>query len=161
MSNVDLSVAHEIEQFLFSEAALLEDRRYEDWLALMTDDVIYWIPNGSADADPAQAGAICYEGLEKLKVRISRLLNPLNPTQMPPPRTKYFISNVRVRPAEGGELDVRCGLLAYIARDEGFEVHPASCEYRLRPGDGSAWRIARKKVYLIANDQPITLLPLI
>ena len=33
-----------VEQFYYAEAAALDQRRYEDWLALFTDDVHYWMP---------------------------------------------------------------------------------------------------------------------
>jgi len=35
---------YEVEQFLYEEAALLDARRYRDWLALIADDVHYWMP---------------------------------------------------------------------------------------------------------------------
>ena len=34
----------ELEAFVYAEAELLDDGRYEDWLALFADDGIYWVP---------------------------------------------------------------------------------------------------------------------
>jgi ethylbenzene dioxygenase beta subunit len=33
----------EVEQFLYREARLLDERRFHEWLALFTDDVRYWM----------------------------------------------------------------------------------------------------------------------
>ena len=37
---------HEVEQFLFHEARLLDERKFDDWLDLLTDDIHYWMPRG-------------------------------------------------------------------------------------------------------------------
>ena len=39
-----LLLVREIEEFLYHEADLLDERRYEEWLELLTDDVRYWMP---------------------------------------------------------------------------------------------------------------------
>src|SRR5262245_13053265 len=39
-----LLLTREIEEFLYAEAALLDERRFEEWLALLTDDIRYWMP---------------------------------------------------------------------------------------------------------------------
>src|SRR4051794_41850053 len=39
-----LLLAREIEEFLYREAELLDGRRYRDWLALLADDIRYWMP---------------------------------------------------------------------------------------------------------------------
>src|SRR5215212_833484 len=41
MRNEDL--IREVEQYLYREARLLDDRRFHDWLTLFTDDVRYWM----------------------------------------------------------------------------------------------------------------------
>src|SRR5258708_33145950 len=39
-----LLLAQEIAEFLYREAELLDERRYADWLALLADDIRYWMP---------------------------------------------------------------------------------------------------------------------
>jgi 3-phenylpropionate/cinnamic acid dioxygenase small subunit len=41
---VSLELQHEIEQFLFLEAALLDEGRFHEWLAILADDIHYWMP---------------------------------------------------------------------------------------------------------------------
>ena len=40
----NMLLQHEVEQFLYHEARLLDERKFDDWLALLTDDVHYWMP---------------------------------------------------------------------------------------------------------------------
>ncbi len=49
MASSDQAIARlllkdEVERFLFAEAELLDDRQYEEWLALLDDDIRYWMP---------------------------------------------------------------------------------------------------------------------
>lgn len=157
----DLALQQEVEQFLYREAALLEHRRYEDWLGLLTDDVEYWIPNSVEDGDRSEDAMISYEDRTALRARAVRMTHPRNPTQMPAPRTKYFITNVMVGEGSGEELAVTASVMLIVALP-GREMaqHPITSDYRLRRLGGE-WRICRKKVYLITNDQPLAQLPLI
>lgn len=150
----------EIEQFLYHEAWLLERRRFTDWLKLLTQDVAYWIPNAGEDSDIGDDAVIVYENFSALRARAARSLDPSNPSQIPPPRTKYFVTNVTITDESESLLQARASVLLYVLKDSRLEAHPISCEYRLRSMD-DGWRIAFKKVYLISNNQPLSQLPLI
>ncbi len=151
---------HEIEQFLYHEAWLLEQRRFDEWLNLLTEDILYWIPNLGESGDLGDDAVIVYENFAALKARAIRSLDPSNPTQMPPPRTKYFITNVTITGESEGLIRVRSSMLLYVLRRSGLETHPISCEHRLR-STRDGLQIAFKKVYLISNNQPLSPLPLI
>jgi 3-phenylpropionate/cinnamic acid dioxygenase small subunit len=156
----DRGITAEIEQFLYHEAWLLEERRFTDWLALMTDDIVYHLPNRREDGELADDAVIARDGMPALRMRIDRLDDPLNPALQPPPRTKYFVSNVAIVDLHGDELDVRSSILLYIVRDRAVRHHPISCRYRLRKIAGE-WRIAAKRVYLLENAQALRVLPVI
>lgn len=150
-----------VEQFLYHEAALLERRDFDAWLALLSDDIEYWIPNLVEDSDRAQDAMISYEDHTALRARAIRMNHPQNPTQMPPPRTKYFITNVMPEPADSDEMDVTSSLLLVVTvPGRALMQHPMTVYHRLREVDG-AWRVCRKKIYLITNNQPLFQLPLI
>ncbi|MBF6567910.1 MAG: hypothetical protein IVW54_03420 [Candidatus Binataceae bacterium] len=151
---------HEFEQFLYREAWLLEQRRFTEWLELPTDDIIYWVANSDEEGDISEAGAIVYESFSGLQARAARSLDPHNPTQMPPPRAKYFISNVTVLEDSENAARLRSSVLLYVLKNAELAIHPLSCEYGLRLID-QGWRIAFKKIYPIANNQPLSQLPLV
>ena len=66
----DVVLQHEIEQFLYREAALLDERRFHDWFALLADDLEYWMPlrTTRAGEKPRQQRTtrVCYAGSEEL-----------------------------------------------------------------------------------------------
>lgn len=152
----------EAEDFLYEEARLLDERLFEDWLKLFTDDAIYWIPVVK-DADPQKETSIQYDDAVLRKIRVHHLLHERNVAQSPPSRTIHQITNVQVAPApRPDEALVRCTLAVHELRvgdhlqlglgDQ--RVLAATCEYRLRHEAG--WRIAFKKVVLINRHLPIT-----
>jgi benzoate/toluate 1,2-dioxygenase subunit beta len=150
----------EIEQFLYREAWLLEQGKFDEWLALMTDDVTYYIPNRAEASAIADDAMIAYDDLRALKLHVARMYDKRNPALNPPARVKYFVTNVAVVERSGEETTVRSSVLLYIVRESDVRHHPISCEYRLRSG-ADGWKIAYKKVYLLENDRPLRPLPLI
>ena len=150
----------EIEQFLYQEAALLDSRKFEDWLALLAEDVLYWMPNLQEDSDPTEDGTIVYEDYTGLQARVGKLLHPLNPTQLPPPRTQHMVSNVVVKENKDNEVLVTSNQILYVIQGSRKTDFPGSCEHVLLRQAGQRWSIRRKKITLISNDQPLTYIPL-
>ncbi|MDR7521907.1 MAG: aromatic-ring-hydroxylating dioxygenase subunit beta [Armatimonadota bacterium] len=153
--------AEEAERFLFAEARLLDERRFEEWEALFTDDGVYWLPI-DPDRDPSQAVAIIYDDRRRLHERVYRLTKTPVLDQNPPSRTIRFVSNVEVTDGEGaGEAVVHCRQLIAEMRpggpgQEGLNaprLFAARCQYRLRQV-GGAWKIALKQVVLLTSDEP-------
>ena len=155
----------EAEQFLYAEARLLDERRFEEWEALFTDDGVYWLPI-DPDVDPARAVAIIYDDRTRLHERVYRLARTPVLDQNPSSKTIRFVSNVEVengRPDRdsGADVTVHCRQLITEVRPGGAgqqglntpRFFAARCEYRLRRV-GDAWRIALKKVVLLTSDEP-------
>lgn len=157
---MDRTLLTELEQFLYHEANLLDDRRFEEWLGLLTDDILYWVPNYDEQTPRGESGVIVYERMSGLRARVARSLHDQNPIQMPPPRTRHFITNVMVASDGDGTASVTANLLLYVSRSGRLMHHPGKSEHKLRRIDGS-WRISEKRIYLIANDQPLSPLPLL
>lgn len=147
------------ERFLFAEARLLDERRFEEWEALFSDDGTYWVP-----IDPTKVAgqgiSIISDDRKRLHERVYRLTQTPVLDQNPPSRTMRLVSNVEVEP-DGKETRLRCRQLITELRPGGLgqaglnvvRLFPATCEYRLRRVNG-AWRIVQKKVVLLDSDQP-------
>ncbi|MDR7484895.1 MAG: aromatic-ring-hydroxylating dioxygenase subunit beta [Armatimonadota bacterium] len=153
--------AEEAERFLFAEARLLDERRFEEWEALFADDAVYWLPI-DPDKDPSQAVAIIYDDRQRLHERVYRLTKTPVLDQNPPSRTIRFVSNVEVADGErADEAVVHCRQLIAEMRpggpgQEGLNaprLFAARCQYRLRQV-GGAWKIALKQVVLLTSDEP-------
>ena len=105
----------EIEDFLYHEAALLDDWRLDEWLALLTEDATYRVPSNDApDADPARALFTIADDMHRLRGRVTRLKDPHAHAEFPRSRTRRFISNVRITGSD--PLTVEASFIVYRFR---------------------------------------------
>ena len=141
----------EIEEFLYDEAALLDGRRYEEWLALFTDDSTYWMPAGRDDMDPQKETSFIYDDRRALAVRVARLLHPAAHCQTPPSRTRHLITNIRIEELDGANVKVSSNFALFESRLGNQRTFGGHCEHQLRR-EIDTWRMVSKKVCLINND---------
>jgi 3-phenylpropionate/cinnamic acid dioxygenase small subunit len=160
-----LLLKQEIEGFLYREADLLDERRYEDWLALIAEDVRYWMPMrrnvkvGEAEREFTRAGQDINwfdEGKETLTRRVKQILTGMHWAEEPVSRISHMVSNVRlleVNPSAEvpAEVTVGCRFLIYRNRVETeTDILVGKREDLLRRVDGQ-WQIARRKIVLDQN----------
>lgn len=142
-----------VEEFLYQEAKLIDEHRYEEWLALWSEDALYWVPCNSDDADPMRQAMIIYDNRARLEERVYRLTSGAAWAQQPQSRTRRLISNVEVREDSGGyAVESNC-IIAELRRSR-QDIFAARLLHTLRP-IGDSFRIALKKVLLLNNDEPI------
>lgn len=144
----------EAEDFLYREAALLDDMRLEEWLELFTDDATYWIPENKDDLDPTRETSILYDDRFRMEDRVWRLVHGPAHSQIPPSRTRRMIGNVEVRDGEDGEVILYSNFAIFEIRRNEQRTFAGRYEHRLRL-EGSEWRIVQKKANLINNASPI------
>jgi 3-phenylpropionate/cinnamic acid dioxygenase small subunit len=162
-----LLLKEEIQDFLYQEAELLDERRYEDWLALFTDDCRYWMPmrkNVPAD-EPAREftreGVDVNwfdEGKDTLTRRVRQIRTGVHWAEQPPSRICHMVSNVQLldglADSAAAEVAVKSRFLIYRNRVETeTDLLVGKREDVLRRA-GAAWRIARRKIIL---DQSVLL----
>ncbi|MGW6659676.1 aromatic-ring-hydroxylating dioxygenase subunit beta [Rhodococcus sp. NPDC055024] len=158
----DLLLRHEIEQFLFNEAHLLDTWQWRPWLNLFTEDTRYWIPlrrnrlRNQRPAEEADLGTYMAhfdESWDRLDKRVRQLESSRHWAEDPPSRTRHVVSNVRVteRNVSEDELTVRSSFILYRNRLESeVDVWAGGRKDVLRrTPDG--WRIAARTVLLDQN----------
>jgi 3-phenylpropionate/cinnamic acid dioxygenase small subunit len=141
------------EEFLYHEAALLDERRFDEWLALYADDAIYWIPQGD-EPDPNLTVSIAYDDRRRLHERVLRLASGFAHAQDPPSRTCHLVGNPRVASASDGELRVTSNLMVAEVRRSTQNIYAARVEHRLVPTD-ETFLIRRKVIWLLNRDAPL------
>jgi 3-phenylpropionate/cinnamic acid dioxygenase small subunit len=146
---------HEITQFLYREARLQDEHRFEEWEALWTDDAIYWVPANGEDTDPERDMSIVYDNRSRIGLRIRQYLTGKRYAQLPVSRLRRVVGNVEVLGDEPGGIRVTANMLLYESHRRGQIMWAARNEYLLRQVDGQ-WRLAFKKVALVNNDAPLT-----
>jgi 3-phenylpropionate/cinnamic acid dioxygenase small subunit len=162
----------EVEQFLYREARLLDERRFHEWLELFTEDVRYWMagrrnryPKSSkaiAMLDPDRYVvedstedvelAILDENKQTLSARVARLDTGMAWAEDPPSRTRHLLANIEVETGSAGsELKVRANFIVYRSRSETEQdFYVGARRDVLRLVDG-AWKIANRKLILDQN----------
>ena len=162
----------EVEQFLYREARLLDNRNFSQWLELFSDDLRYWMPTRSnrypvsskaisildasryEDEDVSGEDELAFmeETKQTLEMRVARLDTGMAWAEDPPSRTRHIITNIEVEPADSSEqLRVYSNFVMYRnrgERDEDFYV--GSREDILRREAGHL-RISYRKIVLDQN----------
>jgi 3-phenylpropionate/cinnamic acid dioxygenase small subunit len=116
----------EIEQFLYYESRVLDDRRYEEWYGLLAEDLHYFMPTrynrlrreSDKEFSGPQEAAFFDEDKPSIAMRIRRLNTGMAWAEDPPSRTRHMVSNVVIRPRGNGEFEVDCYYLLYRSRLE-------------------------------------------
>ncbi len=163
-----LLLRQKVEDFLYHEAELLDERRYEEWLDLLADDVRYWMPMrrnvkfGELEREFTREGQDVNwfdEGKDTLTRRVQQILTGVHWAEEPLSRICHMVSNVqllRVEPSvlEPSEVTVKSRFLIYRNRVETeTDILVGKREDVLRRVDGQ-WKISRRKIVL---DQSVLL----
>jgi 3-phenylpropionate/cinnamic acid dioxygenase small subunit len=119
-----IRLQYEVEQFLYHEAALLDDRRFADWLALIADDIHYWMPIrrtvtvDNLDLEFTKADGMAYFDDDKadLRMRAEKLQASSAWAENPPSRTRHLVSNVRILEVSGAEVALEAAIHVYRSR---------------------------------------------
>jgi 3-phenylpropionate/cinnamic acid dioxygenase small subunit len=151
----DAAVRDEFRRLLEREARLLDQLRYEDWLALYAPECIYWVPSTPNAGDPRREIAVMFDDRRRLEDRIYRLRTGFAWSQAPASRTVRLISNVEVFAAAGSEARMlRSNFLISEFWGDETRVLTGWAGHRVLQ-DGSGWKIQAKQVNLIDCDQCI------
>ncbi len=152
----------EVEQFLYEEAALLDARKYREWLGLVTDDIHYWMPirrtvtRSDLEREFTKPGAMAYfdDNRELLAMRVKKLEASSAWSEDPPSRSRHFVSNVRILEVSGDEITIDACFQVYRTRlniDIDNWVGRRSDVLRRV---GSGFKLARRHIFL---DQTVIL----
>jgi 3-phenylpropionate/cinnamic acid dioxygenase small subunit len=147
----------QIERFLYQEALLMDEHRFDAWLALWVEGGSYWVPCNADDIDPTRQVSIIYDDYVRLKQRIDRLKSGSVQALDPAPRMRRIISNIEVEPTADHEVMVSSNFILCVARSADQQLWSGRSVHRLRPTPAGL-KIAHKKVLLINNDQEMPLL---
>src|SRR6201987_5691243 len=127
---------HRCEQFLIQEARLLDEGKFDDWLALFTPDGCYWVPSEPDQENPHDTVSLIYDDRRLLETRVRRLASPRIYSQEPRSRTSRIIGNVSVEESGTHACTVRSKFVMIEYRRESQRLFAGSAFHRLVWGDG-------------------------
>lgn len=162
---VPLALHYEIEQFLLREADLLDERRFDEWLDLFTDDLRYFMPIvsnvkfGEEDREYSiekRDSAWMDEGKETLGQRIRQIQTGIHWAEEPKSRVSHVVTNLRVVTAEPDSdqpetVRTRCRFIVYRNRQEDEVDLLVGKRHDTLVRAGESWRISRREILLDQN----------
>lgn len=157
----------EIEQFLYHEARILDDRNYEEWFALLADDLHYFMPTrynrlrreSAKEFSGPDEAAFFDEDKASIAMRIRRLNTGMAWAEDPPSRTRHLVTNVVVRHIDPSQhpdfspddLEVRSAFLVYRNRLEREENLFAGRRIDILRRTEEGLQVARRIILLDQN----------
>jgi len=156
----------DMEDFLYAEADLLDNRHFRDWLNLLADDITYFMPirrnvkfgQHAQCENTIRGSGISWFDEDKwtLTKRVDQILTGVHYAEEPLSRVCHMVSNVqvlRVAPSldDPQEVEVRCRFLVYQNRIE-YETYTfvgKRTDLIRKTSDG--WKIARREILLDQN----------
>jgi biphenyl 2,3-dioxygenase beta subunit len=146
----------EVEKFYFEEAALLDAHRYEDWLALFTDDTYYFMPlrrtrmQRELDKEFTEPGEMAFfdDTKDQLSSRVAKLLTGRSWSEDPPSRTRHLVTNVRIVGDDGAELSVESNFHLYRTRLKSEETSWIGSRRDVLRRTGDSFQIAKRTILL-------------
>jgi len=151
-----LLTIEDLRQFLYREARFLDDKEWDNWLALYAPDVQFWMPAWDDDdklvSDPAREVSLIYYphkgGLEDRVFRIRTERS--SATSLPEPRTSHNISNVEIIEQDESTCKLRFNWLTLNFRYKTTDTYFGTSYYTLDIS-GEAPLIKDKRV-MLKND---------
>lgn len=152
----DMVRQFEVERFYYDEAALLDAHRYEEWLALFSDDTFYFMPlrrtrmQRELDKEFTQPGEMAFfdDNKAQLASRVRKLATGRSWSEDPPSRTRHMITNVRVIEDSGSELVVESNFHLYRTRLKSEETSWIGSRRDVLRRTGVSFQIAKRTIYL-------------
>jgi 3-phenylpropionate/cinnamic acid dioxygenase small subunit len=139
-----------VADFLYLEARLADECRYDEWEALWADDGLYWIPAGGDDPDPERQLSFAYDNRARIASRVRQLRTGTHHTQVPPSRLRRLISNIELLDDAADVVTVGSNFLLTEYRRGELTLWSGRTIHKLRP-DGRGFMMAFKKVLLVNN----------
>ncbi|MEX2495224.1 MAG: aromatic-ring-hydroxylating dioxygenase subunit beta [Woeseia sp.] len=143
----------DLEQFLFHEARLIDEKRWDEWGALFTEDGEYWVPATRGQPDAKNHVSLMYETALLRDVRLKRYPHPNAMSLQPVPYSVHVISNVMLDSFDAATrisvVNSRFIMLEYRRNEQ--QTYGGATTHVLET-EGESFRIRMKKVELVNCD---------
>ncbi|HEX3505132.1 MAG TPA: aromatic-ring-hydroxylating dioxygenase subunit beta [Xanthobacteraceae bacterium] len=143
----------ECEAFLVHEARLLDEAKFDAWLALFTDDARYWVPSEPDQESPLTTVSLMYDDRRLLETRIRRLASPRIYSQEPRSRTSRTVNNVTIEERGASSVTLRSKFIMVEFRRNEQRLFAGTSFHQLVWQD--QLKIAFKRVDLVNCDAPL------
>ena len=150
---MSLSTHQTLVDVVYHEARCIDEQRWDEWLALYTDDAHYWMPLTHGQTDPLLQGSLMYEDKMLLGIRVERLKGRRTFSQEPISRCHHLLQapSVEMLDAGLGQARLRTAFHYVETRGDEQQLYAGWASHDLRL-PGADWRIVLKRVDLVKCD---------
>ncbi len=156
-----LLLEREIEQFYYREAQMLDERRFNDWIELVAEDIHYHMPirrnvkfgeQYRENTDAESEISWFDEGKATLAGRVRQINTGLHWAEEPFSRVRHLITNVQIVEDRGDELSATSDFFCWSNRlkDE-VNMFVGKRDDILRRDATTGWKIAKRTILLDQN----------
>jgi p-cumate 2,3-dioxygenase beta subunit len=141
----------EVEEFLYDEAALLDEWRLNEWVDLFTEDGYYYVPSpDDPTGDPNNSVFLIADDIRQIRSRARQLLGRFAWAENPHSRTRHLITNVRILDGGSSAARITANFIVHRTRLERVDTYVGRYEYKL-VRSGETFKIAERWVFLDAD----------
>jgi p-cumate 2,3-dioxygenase beta subunit len=151
-SDPNAVTVQDVEQFLYHEAALLDEWRLTEWLDLLTEDAEYEVPATDAPADGLRSHlSLVYDDRPRIDARVKHYLSRMVCAESPASRVRRMISNVRIVEAPGEDLLRVCAnFVIYRFQGQAMDTFVGRYDHLISTRDGTL-KLRRRRAILDAQ----------
>ena len=152
---VSMQTQRAVEQFLYRQADVLDERNWDEWLRLFSADGIYWMPVSRDQETGDGVPNIFYEDHFLMRIRVARVTHVRAHSQRPPNRTSHVVSNVVIESEDPDSGDVVARSKFHVCEYRNDELRHFAGQYRhqlTKTDDG--YRIRQQRVDLVNAEGP-------
>lgn len=158
-------VREAVEAFLYLEARLADESRYDEWLALWAEELHYWVPSGRADYDRDRRISFINDNRNRLTTRIKQLQTGVRYAQTPPSPMRRVVSNIELLDVGADHVETGSNFVLYelsVQATGELRIWAGRATHTLHPVDGptqgpagGGFVMSRKVVELVNASQPL------
>ena len=146
-------MSEEAIRFVIREARLLDEKRFDEWYDLFTEDAYYWVPLTPGQPDALQHNSLAYEDKLLLRLRIERLKQPTAYSQKPASRCHHLLQTPEVEKSDDakGEYLTRTQMIYTETRGDESQRYAATAWHSLVKVNDKL-KIRLKRVDILNSD---------
>ena len=156
----DLILQHELEQFCYLEARLLDERRLTEWLDLLSEDLDYWMPMrrnikfGDWDKEftDHHKEINWFDETKDIAGRIRQINTGVHWPEEPVSRFEHLITNIEVVSEDADGIRVNSKFHVYQNRlQDEINQWVGRREDLLRRDPDTKFKVVKRKIILAQN----------
>jgi 3-phenylpropionate/cinnamic acid dioxygenase small subunit len=147
------SLQHRVEQFLFHQSELLDEKQWAAYIDLFTDEGVYWMPVTPEQTEWLDSPSIFAEDRRMMEIRMGRVTHPNAWSQAPQWGTSHVLGNVVIESVSDTEVSVRSRFQMVELRRDALRHFAGTYRHTLKR-EGEDFKIRLQRVDLLNGQAP-------